>query len=773
MDRVSLDGEWELRYFQEGTEDITHPDQLADAKLPLVSAEVPGNVELDLLRAGIIEEPFVGENIHALRPLEFNEWWYTRTFPTPGTLGGRTCRLVFHGLDCIATVWVNGHEAGRADNMFISHEFDITELLHADRPNTLTVRLKSAVNAARGYDYEPSQAAMATNHEQLHIRKAPHMYGWDIAPRAVGAGIWRSVELQLPDTTRILDVAYATASADASHARLYISWQFATESTNLEGFSFRFTGAFGESAFSHEEPARFTAGTLFIPIVDPMLWWPKGYGAPSLYEVRCELLRNGEVVDARVDRIGIRTVELVRTDTTTEAEGGEFLFKVNGTPILCKGSNWVPVDSFHSRDAARYAEALQLCDDLGCNILRCWGGNVYEDTAFFSFCDEHGIMVWQDFAFACALYPQDAAFLERVATEARAVVRKLRNHPSIILWSGDNEVDMGYLHRGLDPTGNAITRRVLPEVCAACDPYRPYLPSSPYAAPEVVSRGMAGERLMPEQHLWGPRDYFKGSYYAEHTAHFASEMGYHGCPNVSSIRRFIDPDALWPWQDNEQWRVHCTDPVPGGGWMSYRIKLMADQIRELFGYEPDCLEDFALASQISQAEAKKFFIEMFRLAKWRRTGVIWWNVLDCWPQFSDAIVDYYFGKKLAYWYIKRVQAPFCIMMDEPKHWHCRVVAGNDSSESFEGVYRVADGDTGAVLLEGDFRSPANTNVTLGNLPASHGEHRLFLMNWEINGVAGGNHYLLGKPPIPFDRYRGYLERIAALPGGFDPALVSK
>ena len=215
-------------------------------------------------------------------------------------------------------------------------------------------------------------------------------------------------------------------------------------------------------------------------------------------------------------------------------------------PILVKGSNWVPADAFHSRDAGRYEKILALFVDLECNMLRSWGGNVYEDDAFFEICDRNGIMVWQDFAMACAIYPQTPEFLEVMRQEAISVVRKLRNHPSLALWSGDNEVDVSYYFNGLDPAHNKITREVLPQVVFQCDPYRPYLPSSPYMSPEVIATGLT--KLMPEDHLWGPRDYFKSSFYTEHTAHFVSEIGYHGCPGLSSIKRFVDEQHVWPWQ---------------------------------------------------------------------------------------------------------------------------------------------------------------------------------------------------------------------------------
>lgn len=765
MHIVSLDGEWQLAWFPEGSRPIAGPADLVG--LPVVPARVPGNVELDLVRAGKLADPFVGDHIFDLRPLEFCEWWYRRRFPAPQATGHRV-ELAFHGLDCFATIWLNGRELGRTANMLVEHRFDVTGLLQAD--NELVVRLGSAVNAARTHLPEPAEQAMQTNWESLSVRKAPHMYGWDIAPRAVSAGIWRSVELELHEPTELANLYYRTSGLHGDAATLAVQWHFRTDAPSLDGFSLRWRGRCGDSAFEQTAPARFVSGESWLHVPQAKLWWPAGYGDANLYEVTCELLHDGRVVDRRTDQIGLRQVELVRTDVTTPEQPGEFLFRCNGEPIMCKGSNWVPLDAFHSRDAERLLPTLELFADLGCNIVRCWGGNVYEDHPFFDFCDRHGIMVWQDFSLACARYPQDEGFLATIQAEAEQVVRKLRNHASIVLWAGDNECDQGY--GGLDPGDNRVTRQAIRNAVLRCDPYRPYLPSSPYMSPEVVRRGRDW-RLMPEQHLWGPRDYYKSPFYLDHTAHFASEMGYHGCPNVSSIRRFIEEPYLWPWQDNPQWRTHCTEPVREGGGFSYRIKLMADQIEHLFGFAPDNLDDFALASQICQAEAKKFFVESFRVKKWRRTGVIWWNVMDCWPQFSDAIVDYYFTRKLAYWYLRRVQQPVCLMMDEPENGACRVVAGNDSRRPAAGDFTVTDADTGQALLQGHFETAANANADLGRIPVDPATPRLFIIEWTLDGQPYGNHYLMGKNPISYERYRQWLPRIAGLPLSFDAGQVAR
>lgn len=280
-------------------------------------------------------------------------------------------------------------------------------------------------------------------------------------------------------------------------------------------------------------------------------------------------------------------------------------------------------------------------------------------------------------------------------------------------------------------------------------------------------------QLLPEQHLWGPRDYYKSDFYTQHTAHFVSEIGYHGCPNLSSIKRFIAADALWPWQNNLQWITHCTAPAGLDDDRRFRVKLMADQIQELFGFEPDNLEAFILASQISQAEAKKFFIESTRLAKWRRTGVVWWNLMDGWPQFSDTVVDYYYNKKLAYHYIKRAQQPLCLMMTEPEAWHMRLVAGNDSRQVFTGEYRVWDADTDETLPTGTYSSAANTNIELGAVRVSRSDQRLYLMEWRVGDNIYGNHHLLGTPPFSFARYRGWLPKIAALSPSFPEARIGR
>jgi len=809
MTRICLDGDWQLVHFPEGERRGAHPDGLSSIDVPSVPARVPGNVELDLVRAGVIPDPFYADNVRRLRAFESHEWWYTREFTLPPEAAGQRWELVFAGLDTLATVWVNGVEVGRAANMLIEHRFDVTDALGAGVVNRIAVRLGSALNYARRFHYDAVTMSWEGREEGLFIRKAPHVWGWDIMPRAVSAGIWRPVWLEVRPPTAIEQLYYWTSDVglvipsdvgpvipseveeSADGATLGVRFQFRTDAPALDGFSMRFHGVCGEHTFEFEWPVEFVAGGCRIPVPGARLWWPKGYGEPHLYTVTAQLCQGERVLAERVDRIGIRKLVVARTETAGAAWSPQpaaagvtrvdmppdpeshFVFYVNNEPIMVKGANWVPLDAFHSRDADRVEQAVALFDDLGCNMIRCWGGNVYEDQRFFDLCDERGILVWQDLAFACCRYPQTENFLAQVRQEVQAVVERLRNHPSLALWCGDNEVDMVYVADGLSPERNRLTREVLPQVVHRCDPQRAYVPSSPYVPPSVVHLPNPCEHT-PEQHLWGPRGYSKSPFYTQHSAHFIGEIGYHGCPNVSSIRRFISPAKLWPWQGNDEWQVHAVYHWEHTAIDRDRIQLMANQVRELFGTVPDHLEEFALASQVVQAEAKKFFIESTRLRKWRTSGVLWWNVIDGWPQFSDAVVDYYLGKKLAYHYIWRVQRPVCVIVGEPGPGkYLPVVVSNDTREPARVRYRVWDADSAETVAKGMAAIPANQNWQVDRIRTFASDQQVYLIAWEVDGQEFGNHYLAGGPPLSLERYRAWLSAIAALPQAFDAGQVGR
>jgi beta-mannosidase len=516
----------------------------------------------------------------------------------------------------------------------------------------------------------------------------------------------------------------------------------------------RIAGRRPGSSFDARASLLFGAGVVRFTVSEPDLWWPRGRGAAALYEVTVELVRDGRVLDSRSFRHGIRTVTLDRSSSAGSADRGQFQFSVNGEPTFVLGTNWVPLDAYHARDVQRIPDALGLVVELGCNLIRCWGGNVYENDLFYDLCDAEGLLVWQDFAMACAIYPQDSSFQAVIRDEVRQVVRRLRGHPCILVWVGDNECDEQYAwkSRRRDPNDNVLTRHVIPAVLREEDPSRPYLPSSPFIDPFDFGNP---ERDLVEDHLWGPRDYYKSPFYTSTRVRFTSEIGYHGCPDVESLRRFLTPERLWPYQDNPEWLLHATSPFPGIDTHDYRVELMANQVRALFGTVPDTLDDFVYASQASQAEALKFFIDSFRAEKWTRTGIIWWNLLDGWPQFSDAVVDYYFVRKRAFDFIRRAQSPIALILREPAAGSQELVVSNDTRRDERIRFEVRAVDDRRVILAGRATARADAVTTLGRI-VDQGVQGLYQLTLTRGDEITVGTYLGGRPPFDLEQYRAWM-----------------
>ncbi len=738
MKIISLNGKWNL----------TGKSQISE-EIPIsLEATVPGCVQLDLSEQGYLpKDIYMGENVVAAEKYESYEWWYERHFQAPNER--KNVFLVFEGVDCLAEYFLNGTKIGESDNMFIRHEFMVDDFLK-DGENVLTVHIKSAVIEADNFDYTVKMLNGPVRIESRHIRKAPHSYGWDIMPRLVTAGLWRDIKLEIRDSIYFSQTFFKAKDADCSF--FYI---FEFDRKDFKDVEIELSASCGDdSCFSKRIACNKKSGVMNFHIDNVKRWFPYGYGEPNIYDGTAKIFSQGKLVHEEKISFGVRSVELERRDPTG-GDDGQFQIIINGIEIFCKGSNWVPLDAMHCRDAERYAPALELVKDIGCNILRCWGGNVYEDHEFFDFCDRNGIMVWQDFAMACASYPENEAFKKSLEKEATAVIRKLRNHPSIILWAGDNEVDS--CTSAHNPDDNTLTREVLSKCVELNDIGRPYLPSSPYITGEMYNKGegsqVLGSRLV-EDHLWGPRDYFKSDFYKNNTAHFVSETGYHGCPSLDSIKKYITPERVWPYNNNSEWVLHSSDQNGNDA----RVMLMEKQVRQLFGEVPNDADEYILASQISQAEAKKYFIERMRVARPEKTGIIWWNLLDGWPQMSDAVVDYYFTQKLAYFYIKRSQAPFAVCADEINNWTLDLYACNDTLETKQGNLTVKNALSNEIVCQCAFSAKENTSNLITSVPTYYSEQKILVFEWEVNGVQGFNHYLCGYPPIPFKMYKEFLKK---------------
>ena len=752
--KVSLNGQWTL-FFEENKnlkrDNFTCLKELKKSGLKSVPATVPGNFEIDLEKAGIIDDIFFGNNPLDAQKRENYHLWYARTF----TANDKNYNLVFDGIDTYADIYLNGKLLGTSDNMLIPHSFDAEHLLKKGE-NELVVHIKPTFLLAREREFGAGVIQhQEHNAESLVVRKAAHMYGWDIMPRILSGGIWLPVNLVEKREEFFTECYLSCVNFENGVAALCLHYGAKITGDLSHEYRVRISGVCKDHSFEQSYTLWYTSGTRNFSIDNPYLWWTKDLGEQNLYAVKVELILGDKVIDRISFDFGFRIFGLMRSSLADE--NNEFCFTINGERLFVRGTNWVPLDALHSRDAERLPKALELLGESGCNMVRCWGGNVYESEAFFDYCDKNGIAVWQDFAMGCATYPLTHQVMEDLEKEATAVIKKYRQHTSLALWAGDNECDecgAFWTAHSLDPNRNLLTRQVLPYVLNLHDPERIYLPSSPYIDSVAFSSGKGDNT--PEKHLWGPRDYFKSDFYTKSKAKFASEMGYHGCPAPASIEKFIDKDHLWPYKDNQQWLTHATCMEKGYDvTYAFRIPLMASQIGVLFKDEPENLGDFAKISQASQAEAMKFFVERFRMGKtdWRRTGIIWWNLLDGWPQFSDAVTDYYFAKKLAFYTIKRSQNPICLMMSEPdNNGKLTLIGANETSNNITLSYTVTELKSGNAVLCGEKELRANSAEEISLTDYLGDELHFYLIEWTAGGETHKNYYLSGKGPFSFKEY---------------------
>ncbi len=768
---LSLNGEWKLSYWQQPEEPITSPEEMSGIAYTTIPANVPGNVELDLMNAGQIADVFVGSNNYLTRKWEDYQWCYSKSFDVAKKEEGRQYELCFGGIDCVADIWLNGQHVGHTENMLIGRNYEVTKFLKEGN-NTLQVIIQSAVLHGRKYDLGAISIGAWASPEGTNFRKAPHMFGWDILPRIVSAGIWRDVELRAIESVRFRDVHWMTASVDTTlhRATLFANIQLVMPSACYDNVHALFTlSRNGRQVYQSKRPIIMHAFRQRIDLDKVDFWWPRGYGEAALYDAKCEIVDGeGKILARDEKKIGVRTVRLDFTDINLPDAPGKFCFVVNGEPIFIHGTNWVPLDALHSRDKLWVDETMAMAADMNCNMIRCWGGNVYEDHRFFDLCDQYGIMVWQDFSMGCNIYPQGDDFAKKIEEEVKWIVRKLRNHASLALWSGNNEDDQcfdgNWKSFGLDPNKDRVSRRVIPEVLMEYDPTRTYLPSSPYYSEEVFRRNMIDMKHVPENHLWGPRGYYKAPFYTEAECVFVSEIGYHGAPNIESLQKMMSLDCVYPWDKgtldwNEEWLTKSIRQYQAEGKTMARNNLMINQQKLLFGEVATQLEDFVYASQVVQAEAMKYFVEMMRGDKFSpRTGIIWWNIRDGWPVISDAVVDYYMSKKRAFYYIKNVQHDVCCLINDAKDGRHPLVAVNDTRNEVQGEVAVTDVVSGKQLFKGTFQIRPNAKTDVTMIPEQPDKQGIYLITYKVGGKEYRNHYLYGKAPFRLSDYRTWINK---------------
>ncbi len=728
---------------------LTTSSEVKASGYPTIKASVPGNFELDFMREGLIDDVYMGANSIKTQDLENLHLYYFTEFVYEQKESFDSV-LCFEGVDTAAEIYLDGKLLGFVENMFHAHRFDINSL--EDGEHTLLVHILPSTIYARQFDIPSMCFGMKYNHDGIQLRKAPSMFGWDIMPRIVSGGLWKPVTIEYLSKTRICDAFTYTENYDESRdvAQLVTTFKIQTDEDFISDFRISIKGECGENKFYMEVRPYCAHNRIGIPVQNPVLWWPKNYGEQPLYNVEIKLFKGDMECDCVKYRIGIRTVWLKRTSCS--GDDGEFCFIVNGKKIFVMGTNWVPCDAFPSRHDEYTLRNIRLANEQGCNMIRCWGGNVYPSDILYDYCDEHGIMIWQDFALACGHYPDDARLCELVKEEVKQVAIEKRNHPALVVWAGDNECDNTVVpywackHTDneplamLDPNYNKLTRDTIFRELRNYDASRPYLPSSPYIDSVAYRYGQPAE-----SHLWGPRDFFKGEFYSTSDCHFASETGYHGCPSPKSLGKFIPAESMpkesiYDICENADWLAHAAamETQTENNPYAYRLPLMIHQVERIFGAASNNLAEFARQSQISQAEAVKFFIERFRCQKWRKTGILWWNIADGWPQVSDAVVDWYGCKKLAYHYITRSQKSVCLICDEPKERTLDLLAVNDTQSIVKGEYAVVELVSDEEVTSGVFEVEPNGKTVVCKLPEK--KNGFYLIRWTSTGGDGVNHF---------------------------------
>ena len=637
--KIDLGGKWKFR--QGGTTEW-------------MDAKVPGCVHTDLMRDGKIPEPFYRDNENAMQWISDAGWEYEKTFTVSDTLfRHRHMELVCEGLDTYANVYLNDSLLFVADNMFREWYADIFYGLRIG-VNKLRIQFPSIPWENRSR-YSKLKLKLP-GEDKVVCRKAAYQFGWDWGPTFITSGIWRPIYIRVWDHMNVLGVQYVQKNLTDSLATLQAV--FTVLSTLPDTATIELS--VGDKILARKRVGIGdgpNVARVDFQIRDPKRWWPNGYGDPYLYPIHHKIIFNGKVAGQGTTKLGLRTVEFYEDDDNA---GTNFYFKVNDVPIFMKGANYVPQDNFLTRVTdSSYRALIRSVKDAHMNMLRVWGGGIYENNIFYDLCDENGILVWQDFMFANAMYPDNKEFIVNVQTEAIQNVVRLRNHPCLALWCGNNEIDEGWRNWGwqkqfgytpedsLKIWNNyaGIFGHTLLMATSRFDSLRAYIMTSPlygWGNTESIKRG--------DMHYWGVwwgKEPF--SSYDTQIGRFMSEYGFQGFPSIETIWKFTLPaDRQLGSPVMKAHQKHLT------GYETIDEYLLRDYNK------PKDFESYGYVSQVLQAEGIKTAIEAHRRAKPVCMGTLYWQLNDCWPVVSWSSRDYYGREKALHYFLRNEYATFLV-----------------------------------------------------------------------------------------------------------------
>jgi beta-mannosidase len=728
--RVPLETDWSVR----AVGGDAAPTGLRDRAVP---ASVPGCVTTDLLAAGLIPDPYLDGNETELAWIGLTDWCFATTFELEAIDDRDRADLVCEGLDTIATVRCNGTVVARTANMHRSHRVDLRSVAVAGR-NELTVTFDAPVPAAQRLSEQLGPRPHVTRHPFNAIRKMACSYGWDWGPDLASAGIWRPIAVERWRTARLASVRPlvtvvppgdvepgARPARGAGTVELHIAVERAASGGGPLDVACQIADHVGSATLAAQ--AQSAVVTLEVP--DAALWWPVGYGDQPLYTVDVTLSAGGEELDTWQRRLGFRSVTL---EATPDETGTALALVVNGVDITVRGVNWIPDDCFpHRVDRARYAARLLQAVEANVNLVRVWGGGIYEADAFYDVADELGLLVWQDFLFACAAYSEDEPLRSEIEAEAREAVTRLAPHPSLAVWNGCNENLWGYEDWGWkEPLGGRTWGAgyyfgLLPAIVAELDPTRPYSAGSPWSYGANAHPNDWRHGTTHVWDVWNRRDYLG---YADYRPRFVSEFGFQGPPTWSTLRRAVHDEPMSP--DGPKLAVH--QKAVGG-----QEKLARGLVAHL--PPPADFDAWHWATSLNQARAIAFAIERWRSIDPPCRGMVVWQLNDCWPAVSWAAVDGD-GRRKPLWYaLRRVFADRLLTLQPLGKDATELVAVNDGPTAWPATVELTHQDfEGRVLGKGtarlDVPPGGRVAVRLGEELGTAGDPRREVLVAEADGL---------------------------------------
>jgi len=702
--KQDLSGKWKLRWAdgQRGSAKLNHLQETDEHKW--MEASVPGEIHLDLIKAGLLQEPTEQLNALSGRWVEECLWSYRTTFTAVDDAVDGASWLYLEGLDYHAEIYLNEELIGEHENFYYPCRICVTGKLRKE--NLLVVVIDSglfgvAEKSIAGYFENSADHAL---HKRIWLRKPQCSFGWDWSTRYVNVGIYKPVSLEWADKARMDEVVVLSDVNDEMNqgfikVRAFVEGLGDMSCTGI--LKIQISGVAGTQFYDvviHKGMQRLEAECRMDA---PQLWWPVGHGNQPLYDVHVQLWVDDTLIGERTKRIGFRKLTI---NQNPHPSGGRYFYlEINGRPVFAKGANFVPTDMIFSRaDRSRYDVLLDRALEANFNFLRVWGGGLYETDDFYELCDEKGIMVWQDFIFACGAYPiADEAFMSNVKQEAIYNVRRLAHHPSLVMYCGNNENEWHtfYQEKGVFYPDYALYHHVLPRIVQEEDPGRYYQPSSPYSPDhEFPNADHVGD-----QHPWSVgfenTDFRE---YREMVCRFPNEGGMLGSTSLQATNACLPEDQrhvqsfAWQFHDNgvDSW---------------FPLSAPDRQIREWIGKDPlkMSIEEFVYYGGFIQGEGFKEYIDNFRRRKFDCASAVFWMYNDCWPTTrSWTIVDYYLNRTPAFYPVKRAFQPISIVVVREES-SVKVYGVNETQLTYPGEL-----ECGLFTLSGDYPLQYRTKVDL-------------------------------------------------------------